>query len=337
MRTSHRVRCGLSIATPAATFAHSFRRRMTPDVPDLAGPCCRPCTGLPGGTAGRRIRRRRHVDARAAAADRRAAARGRLCRRSGRTGRPGLGPARCGGARRRRHRRLRLRRRPGPDQPPRRLRRDPVQQHRPAQPDRGRLHRRRPRRRAAGQSGLPGAGHGGFRPGHRPGAGAGARHARPRLLRRGRCGQQAHRRRMRARARDPLQRGQHVQRHRFLQDPPAGAARPAPGLRAAAQHRQLRRRDRQLHVAAPHRRLHPAACLRRPRRQAGRLCARQRALPAPLAPAGGQRRAARRRLRHARRLPGHHLPPPQRRRIRRTGRMDAAGAGAGLRPAAGGD
>ena len=59
-------------------------------------------------------------------------------------------------------------RRPGADQPPCRLRRDPVQRQARARPDPRRLHRRRPRRRTAGQSRLPRAGHHRLRPHHRP-------------------------------------------------------------------------------------------------------------------------------------------------------------------------
>jgi hypothetical protein len=76
--------------------------------------------------------------------------------------------------------------------------------------------------------------------------------------------------------------------------------------------RQLRRRDRQLHVAAPHRRLHPAARLRGQGRQAGRLQQGQRALPGAGTPADVGGRPEGRRLRDAGRLPGHHLPPPHR-------------------------
>jgi hypothetical protein len=76
---------------------------------------------------------------------------------------------------------------------------------------------------------------------------------RPRLLRCGGKCAQAHRRRLRGRRRRALLGGQHVLRQRLLPHPPAGADRHPPGLCAAARDRQLRRRDRQLHVAAPHR------------------------------------------------------------------------------------
>ena len=95
--------------------------------------------------------------------------------------------------------------------------------------------------------------------------------------------------------------------------------------------RQLRRRDRQLHVAAPHRRLHAAARLRRQGRQAGRLLAGQRAVRAAGAPAGLHAPREGRRLRDARRLPGRDVPPPHGVGIREPGRMAAAVARGAVR------
>ncbi len=229
--------------------------------------------------------RRRHVDAIAAAGHRRTAARGGLPGQSRRPRRSHQGAAQCGGQGRWRDWCLRQRRGPGADQSPRRVRGDPVQQQRAAQPDRAGLRGGQSRRGAAGQPGFPPARHGRLRPGHRAGAGQRPRQDWPRLLRRGGRGEQGAGRRVRARGRHALQRGEHVLRPRLLPGEATGAARRAAGLRAAARDRQLRRRGGQLHVAAPQRRLHRAACLRRSRRQAGGLFERQPAVHTAGAPA----------------------------------------------------
>ncbi len=273
------------------------------------------------------------MDALAAAAAGQAAARRRLQGRpedAGRRHRRALERRR---ARRWRHRRLRLAGRAGAHQPSCGVRRHPVQQQGRAQPDRRRLHCRRSCRRAARQSGFPRAGHGGLRQGDRRRAEGRGRQDRAGLLRRCRPRQQGDRRRLRAGSRRPLQRGEHVLRHRLLPHQTAGTARHPPGLRTAPRDRQLWRRDRQFHVAAPHRRFHPAARLRGQGRQAGRLQPGQRALSRARAPVAGEGRTEGRRLRDAGRLPGHDIPAPHRRRIRRAGQLDAAGARGGIRPA----
>ena len=86
----------------------------------------------------------------------------------------------------------------------------------------------------------------------------------------------------------------------------------------ARRHRQLRRRHRQLALAAPHRRLLLLPRLRRPRRQAGRLQRGERPVPAAAPPEGRHRRSGAGRLRHGRRLPGPDQPLPAGRRGRRT-------------------
>ncbi len=73
--------------------------------------------------------------------------------------------------------------------------------------------------------------------------------------------------------------------------------RRAPGLRAAAQRRQLRRRGRQLDVAAPHRRLLVLSRLCRSRRPSGDVLARQRAVPSEAFPQARRQAPGRRRLR----------------------------------------
>jgi hypothetical protein len=105
---------------------------------------------------------------------------------------------------------------------------------------------------------------------------------------------------------DPLQRGvvlprRHVRVDRGARDP----RRPA-GLRAGALRRELRRRGRQLAVAAPHRRLLVLSRVRRQGRQARGALRRQRAVQAGASPAGlgSRRRGAR--LRDDRGLPRTH-------------------------------
>ena len=89
-----------------------------------------------------------------------------------------------------------------------------------------------------------------------------------------------------------------------------GAARRPPGLRPAPVHRRVRRRGRQLGVAAAHWRLLLHAGLRRARRQAGRARGGQRALPPEAVPQGEPGRRQRGGFRLHPRLSGPHLPPP---------------------------
>jgi hypothetical protein len=91
----------------------------------------------------------------------------------------------------------------------------------------------------------------------------------------------------------------------------------APGLCAAARRRQLRRRGRQLDVAAPHRRLQLLPRLRGQRRQAGRVQQGQRAVQAEALAEDRRPAAARGRLRDGRRLPGQHQSLCVGRRFRR--------------------
>ena len=155
---------------PAHGFARGGRLRLSSAAPVVAGidhappSVCR----LPAAGPCARPRRRRHVDALAAAADRQAAQGGRLQGQAGRPGRTGPAADERGGQGRRRQRRVRVQGRPAADQPPRRVRGDPVQLDARARPDRQRLHRRRPRRRTARQPRLPGAGDHRLRQGHRP-------------------------------------------------------------------------------------------------------------------------------------------------------------------------
>ena len=82
------------------------------------------------------------------------------------------------------------------------------------------------------------------------------------------------------------------ERPEVLRDRAARDPGRAPRLRAGRRHRQLRRRDRQLALAAPHRRLVLLPRLRRQGRQAGDLLEGQRALQAGPLPAGAGRRAS---------------------------------------------
>ena len=75
-----------------------------------------------------------------------------------------------------------------------------------------------------------------------------------------------------------------------LRDRADGDQGRAAGLRAGRGHRRVRRRDRQLALAAPHRRLEFPARLRRQGRQAGRLLQGQRPVQAEALAEGRRRR-----------------------------------------------
>ena len=144
---------------------------------------------------------------------------------------------------------------------------------------------RTPRGREAGE-GLPHPG--AARVPRRDAGGAGGgpgRRRRPGALQGGRGGAEGAGRRLRGEARHPLP-VRRVRRRAVLHaDRVRGAERRAAGLRAAASGRQLRRRGGQLDVAAPHRRLRPAA----------RLQGRQALRAALLLPGLARRREAGRR------------------------------------------
>ena len=97
-----------------------------------------------------------------------------------------------------------------------------------------------------------------------------------------------------------------------------GDPRRPPGLRAGPRRRQLRRRDRQLDVAAPHRRLRVLSRVRRQGRQARRLLGEQRSVSTEAPFQGLHARPRPGRSGHGLRLPRQHQPP--RHRLRSRGR-----------------
>ena len=232
---------------------------------------------------------------------------------------------------RRLHRVVRLAGRADRDQPPLRDRRPPVQLDAAAEPaDRG-LPREDARRGAVERPRVAGVRDdvGGRsdrshhrRPGrqrHRPPA---QRHDRP-------AGQGA-RGRLRE-GRPPVQRHLLLRRAQVLRDRAAGNPRRPAGLRAGRGHRRVRRRNRQLAVAAPHRRLELPPRLRRQGRQAGRLRQGQRPVQAEALAEGLGRRHQAGRPRLRRRLPGPDDAAPDVRRDQGNDRVGAASIGAALR------
>ena len=116
---------------PRCGRLYSAARMRNP--PADRSPMRQPLARLPAALRSHRPGRRRHVDALAAARHRRAAASAAGFKGDpGATGRPDPRADERGGEGGRRHRRLRVEGRPGADQPPRRLRRHPVQQPSPS-------------------------------------------------------------------------------------------------------------------------------------------------------------------------------------------------------------
>ncbi len=115
---------------------------------------------------------------------------------------------------------------------------------------------------------------------------------------------------MRKRQRSSLPRAEFLRRADLQPRQAARDPRRAAGLRAARIDRRVRRRHRQLDVAAAHRRLLVPAGLRRSRRKSRRFLRRQRSVRAEALPAGVTRRRRRGRLRDGRRLPRAHQPLP---------------------------
>ena len=211
---------------------------------------------------------------------------------------------------RRLHGVLRLARGPDRHQPPLRAGVAPVQLDPAEEPAGGRLPREDARGGALERPGLPRVRHrlrqGGDRRDHRQdrpqarrpqalrprraarqGAGGGVRGGRPSLL-----GERL------------------LRRPEVLRDRPARDPGRAPRLRPGRRHRQLRGRDRQLALAAAHRRLVLLPRLRGEGRQAGELLEGQRALQARALAAGAARGREGRRPRLRGRLPRPHAAPP---------------------------
>ena len=189
--------------------------------------------------------------------------------------------ARRGGLARRLHGVVRVARGAGRHQPPLRAGRAPAQLDPGGQPRRERLPREDARRRALGRPHAARHGRAGVHGRHRemrdgldeindPGARKDEvekrQEAAGRRVREGSPG-------------TALRRAQLLRRRGVAADREPRDPRRAPGLRPAPRDRQLRRRDRQLGVAAPHRRLLVLPRVRRQGRQAGRLLAGQRPVP----------------------------------------------------------
>ena len=150
---------------------------------------------------------------------------------------------------------------------------------------------------------------------------------RRRLRAPGRAPQPHAGRRLREAGRAALQRRAVLRGLALPRGHPDGDPRRAARLRAGRRDRQLRRRDRQLDVAAPHRRLRLPARLRRPGRQARRLRQGERPLSSAALHEDGDRRGEGGRLRLDRRLPGTHLPLSHSRRGRDGARVLPAAVG----------
>ena len=233
------------------------------------------------------------------------------------------------------HRLVRLARRLGGEQPPLRLRRAAAELHGGKQPDRAGLPGEDPGRRTFRRPVLAHLRHRGnprrHEGDHRQ---AQRRDERRRALQGDRVGDQGTGQGLRER-RLPLRRLHLPRRLQLPTDQAAGDQGRAPGLRAAGIDRQVRRRHRQLDVAAPHRRLRLPARLRLEGRQVGRLLQGQRAVPAEACAQGEPARRGSGRLRDGGRLSGPHQPLSPRRRGARLDRLGLPDPNQGVRGHAG--